>query len=277
MNEKLIINTNLLRKESEFKTKSCAVEKAIAVSHAEFDDLKRRPLQDNDLIVENTDIMYRDSDDIYHCLMIYDEEQGDGLLIEAEGSSYARYAQYIPNAKLLYENHIQTHLQELKFYCPVELTRIEDDRGVEDYGIIPFDEATAYKSNINSFISNFTMPEEKERGLMHWYNSSAPVNQKVRSAFMSVEERNGELMGVITAQVYGKFTAEELEDFRAYCSGQLSDGVGESLEQRPIKTPDGEIYVSFWNSDEWFLQTEEEINGSQSEDMSEEPDMGMTM
>ena len=29
MNNKLIINTNLLRKELEFKTKSCAVEKAI--------------------------------------------------------------------------------------------------------------------------------------------------------------------------------------------------------------------------------------------------------
>ena len=164
MNEKLIINTNLLRKESEFKIQSCVVEKAIAVSHAEFDDLKRHPLQDNDLIAENTDLMYCDCEDIYYCLMIYDEEQGDGLLIEAEGSSYARYAQYIPNAKLLYENHMQTHLQELKFYCPIELTRIEDDRGVEDYGIIPFDEATAYESNINSSISNFTMPEEEMNG-----------------------------------------------------------------------------------------------------------------
>lgn len=76
-------------------------------------------MQDNDLIAENTDLMYCDRDDIYHCLLIYDEEQGDGLLIEAEGSSYARYVQYIPNAKLLYENHIQTHLQEMKFYCPL--------------------------------------------------------------------------------------------------------------------------------------------------------------
>ena len=55
MNEKLMINTMLFRKESEFRTKSCVVEKAIAVPHAEFDDLKRHPLRDNDLIAENVD------------------------------------------------------------------------------------------------------------------------------------------------------------------------------------------------------------------------------
>ena len=229
MNDKLMINTNLLRKESEFRTKSCIVEKTVAVSHAEFENLKRHPLQDNALIAENADIMYCDSDDNYHCLLVYDKVQGDGLLIESEGSSYLRYAQYIPNAKLLYEDHIQNHLQEMKFYCPLEITRIEDDRGVEDYGIIPSDEAIAYKNSINGFISGFTMSEEKERGLMHWYNGDGSVDQKVRSAFMSVEERDEELVGVITTQIYGQLTHDELEEFREYCSGQLSDGAGESL------------------------------------------------
>ncbi len=105
MSEKMIINANLIRKESEFRTKSCVVEKAIAVSHAEFDDLKRHPLRDNELIAENVELMYCDRDDNYHCLLIYDEEQGDGLLIESEGTSYARYAQYIPRAKELVESH----------------------------------------------------------------------------------------------------------------------------------------------------------------------------
>lgn len=105
MSEKMIINANLIRKESEFRTKSCVVEKAIAVSHAEFDDLKRHPLRDNKLIAENADLMYCDRDDNYHCLLIYDEEQGDGLLIESEGTLYARYAQYIPRAKELVEGH----------------------------------------------------------------------------------------------------------------------------------------------------------------------------
>lgn len=40
MNNKLKLNTSLIRKESEFLTKSCVVEKAIAVSHGEFEYLK---------------------------------------------------------------------------------------------------------------------------------------------------------------------------------------------------------------------------------------------
>ena len=103
MSEKLIINTNLLRKESEFKTIPCVVEKAIAVPHAEFDELKRHPLRDNRLIAENADMMYCDKDGSYHCLLIYDQERGDGLLIESEGMAYARYAQYIPRARELVE------------------------------------------------------------------------------------------------------------------------------------------------------------------------------
>lgn len=111
MNNKLVINTNLLRKETEFRTGICVVEKAIEVSHSEFENLKRHPLQDNDLIAENTDLMYCDSDDVYHCLLIYDEEQGDGLLIEAEDSAYARYAQYIPKARELVEGHQDPEIQ----------------------------------------------------------------------------------------------------------------------------------------------------------------------
>jgi len=245
MNNKLIINTNLLRKESEFKTYTCVVEKAVPVPTEEFERLKHTPMCNNDLISENLNSMWY-GNGVHHCLLIYDKQQGDGLLIESEGAPYARYAQYIPNAKLLYENHMQTHLQELKFCCPLEINREPECWYDEEYEKISSYEASVYESEINRFIEDFTMP--------------------------------GELVGVITAQIYGQLTDEELEEFRSYCEGQLSDGVGESLEQRPIKTPDGDIYVSFWNSDDnWSLQTEEEINSIQSEDLTDEPDIGMTM
>ena len=105
----------------------CVVEKAEAVTHDKFERLKRHPMHDNDLIAENTDLMFCDVNNQYHCLLIYDEDQGDGLLIESEGAPYARYAQYIPNAKLLNENHMQRHLQKMKFYCPLEISRWDDD------------------------------------------------------------------------------------------------------------------------------------------------------
>lgn len=101
MNNKLIINANLLRKEPEFKTYTCVVEEAVPVSTEEFERLKHAPMCNNHLISENLNSMWY-GNGAHHCLLIYDKEQGDGILIESEGAAYARYAQYIPNAKLLY-------------------------------------------------------------------------------------------------------------------------------------------------------------------------------
>ena len=80
MNNKLIINTNLLRKESEFKTYSCVVEKAVPVPTEEFERLKHTPMCNNDLISKNLNSMWYDNG-VHHCLLIYDKQQGDGLLM----------------------------------------------------------------------------------------------------------------------------------------------------------------------------------------------------
>lgn len=85
MNNKLIINTNLLRKESEFKTYTCIVEKAVPVPTEEFERLKHTPMCNNDLISENLNSMWY-GNGVHHCLLIYDKQQGDGLLIESEGA-----------------------------------------------------------------------------------------------------------------------------------------------------------------------------------------------
>lgn len=46
---------------------------------------------------------------------------------------------------------------------------------------------------------------------------------------------------------------------------------GEGFEQHPIKTPDGEIYVSFWNSGNgYFIKPEQELKQTA-------PDRGMQM
>lgn len=158
MNEKLVINTNLLRKESEFRTRTCVVEKALAVPHTEFEKLKREPLKDNDLIAENVGLMYCDSDNNYHCLLVYDKEKGDGLLIEIEGYEYAQYAQYIPNAKLLYENHIQTHAHEMRLFCPLEIYQYIEDYPPERC-ILDNEKVAKYADQINQGIKKTICPK----------------------------------------------------------------------------------------------------------------------
>ena len=74
-----------------------------SISHAEFENLRKNTLKDNDLIARNKGNMWFGTDDRYHCLLVYDKEQGDGLLVESEGYDYARYAQYIPQAKIIYD------------------------------------------------------------------------------------------------------------------------------------------------------------------------------
>lgn len=47
----------------------------------------------------------------------------------------------------------------------------------------------------------------------------------------------------------GKLTPEELELLKQYISSQASDGFGEDFEQHPLKTADGEMYVSLWSNE----------------------------
>ncbi len=71
-------------------------------------------------------------------------------------------------------------------------------------------------------------------------------------------------MGVAECRVQGKLTDPELEQLKDYISGQASDGFGEGFEQRGIKTADGEINVSLWNSDKsWSIRTKDELEQSQ--------------
>ncbi len=106
--DRLVLHAKLVRKEADFTPVTCVVEHIIPISQEEFFRLRNNPLQDNVAIRKYYSDMRCDSDGTRHCILVYDEKQGDGLLIDSQGAGYARYAQYIPCAKLIAQQYEQT-------------------------------------------------------------------------------------------------------------------------------------------------------------------------
>ena len=119
-------------------------------------------------------------------------------------------------------------------------------------------ELRGYQDQITAALVKNRMPEETERGIMHWYHKPDSVDRKVRSAVFAVEERDRQLWGVAECRVAGELSDTEMDTLKEFITGQASDGWCEGFEQREIAVDDCELHVHFWNSDEWSIQTEQE-------------------
>ncbi len=121
--KKLKLNSTLNHKQIDYKTREVIVEKVVTLYGRDFSELKDHTMRDNPYIAANRDLMYIDSDDVAHCLLLVDCDSGDGLLVESEGCGYARKSQFISNARALIENNELT-TSERKLHN--ELKRISD-------------------------------------------------------------------------------------------------------------------------------------------------------
>lgn len=158
-------------------------------------------------------------------------------------------------------NEIMRIFLPLKIFCYPQYDCIEDAR--ED---ISPSEAVVYEDQILAAIAKENRHFENDRGLAEYIHDEA-LKGKVYSLYPTVEVVDGELWGVMVAGLKDTLSGEETAALIDYVCGQNSDGYGEGFEQRHIKTPDGEIYVSFWNHENYSLKLEQDMKNSS-------PDLG---
>jgi hypothetical protein len=166
---------------------------------------------------------------------------------------------------------IRQELQPMKLYMPLHGDIYERNRYgdlVEYPDELEGQYLTEYQDAILAAMVKNRLPEEQERGLMHWYGETDSVNDKVSSAVFSVEEHNGTLYGTVECLLSAELTPDEMEDFKEYISGQASDAWGEGFEQRNIRLPDSSVLnVHLWDSgSDWSIMTEEEFQSSHGQE-----------
>ena len=104
-------------------------------------------------------------------------------------------------------------LTSLKLYMPLTADLYERN----EYGdlddsstLLEGRELRGYQDQITAALVKNRMPEETERGLMHWYDEADSVDRKVRSAVFTVEKRDRQLWGVAECRVAGELSDTEL-------------------------------------------------------------------
>lgn len=76
------------------------VENVVMLTEAEFQAFIHHPLNDYDFIIENNHLIGFDKAGVRHCILVKGETSDFGILVDSEGSSYARYAACIPLSNL---------------------------------------------------------------------------------------------------------------------------------------------------------------------------------
>ena len=144
---------------------------------------------------------------------------------------------------------------KMSFFCP--LTGNLSDHDGDYY------ETDAYMINNNSDAIEEAIAKEQanEINMAEYVGDHAGIKDKLVFAEWGVEEHRGTLYGKIDCYLTESLTPDETERLKDAITGQNSDGLGEGFEQREIHIDEGDLYVSYWQSnDEYFLHTEDEFD-----------------
>lgn len=97
----MILNIPLRNKMESWEYNRCQIDKTVILPHTEFEHFRRNTLADYDFISNSLDDLPTTNDNTRHCIMVLDDGGDDGILVDPQGYSYARYSAFVPNARQL--------------------------------------------------------------------------------------------------------------------------------------------------------------------------------
>jgi len=156
----------------------------------------------------------------------------------------------------------------MNFYCPLT-AQIDDPDG--------FDYAEADNSVLlrhEDQVRGALLREQRlgdDLDITQYITRNQALNDKLLSAIWDIETVSDTVYGCIHLRLSEPLTAEEKVEIREGLLGQNADGLCEGVEQHPIKTSDGNLYVSFWNSGEDYFLLDD---GEFEQHLSGGPQMG---
>ena len=107
---------------------------------------------------------------------------------------------------------------------------------------------------------------ESERGLAANFRSRL-LERKIFSRFPSVEAYEGELHGVLEVKTIGTLSKWEMEELKEEWKRKCINEFGDNFKSHPIDVNEGELYVGFFNPYHFKIQTEQELKGSQTQEI----------
>lgn len=155
----------------------------------------------------------------------------------------------------------------VNYYCPLKFQMSDEEYG--DWYEVDNGYGIANEDAIRELLQK--EQDSDMNNMADYFHGSESARAKLISAIWDVENVNGELYGVIRTGLRETLTSAEEQEWIDELIGQAADGFGEGLEQREIKTEEGDLYVSFWNSgDDYFMENETDFK----QRMSESPHFG---
>lgn len=169
---------------------------------------------------------------------------------------YGQYSIFSEVLEGINQMKIDAAKTSITFFCLLEAT-VYDKKGC--YSSVSNCNILDNREEIEDMLGIEQLPDLGD--MAEYVGNHSGIGKKLLYAVWGLEEIGGKIYGKIDCYLNEELNTQELEKLRSAIRGQNSDGFGESFEQRAIKTDDGDLYVSFWNSSgDYFLYTESEMD-----------------